>query len=109
MMQVQINFGDVPGSPALTDAVHKALDHTLRLFADRLTRVEVHLRDDNGPKSGVDKRCLIEARLAGLEPLAVESRAADLYQAIHDACGKLERAIRNRIERHDARLTRHNP
>jgi ribosome-associated translation inhibitor RaiA len=108
-MQVQINFGDVQKSDAVASALNDQLNDSLRLFRDRITRVEVHLRDDNGPKAGVDKRCLLEARLAGMEPLAVEARGTDIYQVIIDAAGKLERAIRHKIERHDERTERHNP
>lgn len=103
-MQIQINFGDVQSSATLNERVNSELESTLKLFKDRITRVEVHLRDDNGPKSGVDKRCLLEARLAGLDPLAVESRGSDLYAAITDAAKKLERAIRHKVERHDEHL-----
>ena len=108
-MQVQINFGDVQKSEAVSSAVTEQLNDSLRLYRDRITRVEVHLRDDNGPKAGVDKRCLLEARLAGMEPLAVEARGTDIYQVITEAAGKLERAIRHKVERHDERTARNNP
>lgn len=108
-MQIQINFGDVQSSPTVTERVHAELDRTLKVFKDRITRIEVHLRDDNGPKAGVDKRCLLEARLAGLDPLAVEAKGNDLYTVIADAAGKLERAIRHKVERHDERVKGRHP
>jgi len=39
----------------------------LKRFEERLSRVEVHISDVNGPKGGGDKRVSIEARPAGHE------------------------------------------
>jgi ribosomal subunit interface protein len=100
-MQIHINAGDVQSSPAIVERAQQEVEHALKVFRDRVTRVEVHLHDLNGRKSGVDKRCVMEARLAGHPPLAVEHDADDLYEAVRLAAGKLERAVRHKIERHD--------
>lgn len=102
-MQILINAGDVQTSDAVVKTAHDEVAAALEIWRDQITRVEVHLRDLNGPKSGLDKRCTIEARLAGHDPLAVEHDAPDLYQAISQAAGKLERAVRRKIERHEAK------
>ncbi|MCK4872754.1 MAG: HPF/RaiA family ribosome-associated protein [Phycisphaerales bacterium] len=99
-MMIQINAGEFVVSPAIEDFVNQELEVSLRLFQDQITRVEVHLRDLNGHKSGIDKRCLLEARLAGHQPFAVQHDADDLYDAIKLAAGKLERAVRHKIDRH---------
>jgi ribosomal subunit interface protein len=100
-MQILVNPGDVKSSDAVEQHVLDEVDGALKRFADRITRVEVHLRDLNANKSGVAKRCTMEVRLAGLQPIAVESDADDLYQAIRATAGKLERAVRNKVERLD--------
>ena len=100
-MLFQINYGDVTKSDALDEHVRHQVDHALRHCADRFTRVEVHLRDDNGRKAGQsDKRVLIEARPAGAEPITVEHFGADLYQATIEAAKKLHRAVEHFIDRH---------
>ncbi len=95
-MQIQVNTGKgVNGTESLEqrvqDMVAGALDH----FADRITRIEVHLTDENSTdKSGpADKRCLLEARLTGLQPIAVTHQADSMQLAIDGAADKLERAI----------------
>lgn len=104
-MQVQVNAGDVQNSQAIIDRVTSEVEESLSVHADRVTRVEVHLHDDNSAaKAGsADKRCTMEARIAGMQPLVVEQNAEDLYQAIHQASGKLERAVRHAIERRSER------
>lgn len=67
----------------------------MKRFGDQITRVEVHLSDENSDKKSgkKDKRCLIEARLAGLQPLAVSHEAATMEHAVDGAVDKLMRSI----------------
>jgi len=101
-MKIQVNFGDVAKTDALQARVEAAVQKATKLFEDQVTRVEVHLRDNDGPHSGAAQSCTIEVRLAGHDPLAVEQNAHDLYSAIDEAAGKVERAIRRKLERHEA-------
>ena len=100
-MQIQINFGDVQSSPALQNHVEETVNASMKQWTDRITRVEIHLHDDNGPKAGNDKKCIVEVRLAGLQPMAVNAIADDLYKAIDFACDKAQRAVRHKLERQD--------
>lgn len=102
-MQIQVNAADVGASEAILSRVHRGLNQTLQHFEDRITRVEVHLHDLNGRKSGVDKRCLMEARVAGRRPLAVRCDSDDMYAAIDGCASKLERALRHELGRLAAR------
>ena len=99
-MQVIINSGhNIVVNEALDNYARGIVESTLSRMSDHITRVEVHLHDTNRPKGGADKRCLMEARIAGKKPLAVEAQAMDLYVAVTDASGKLERAVKHSIER----------
>jgi len=100
-MQVQMNYANVEASEALETHIREALDATIGRFADRLTRIEVHLSDLNGPEKGGpnDKRCRIEVRPSGADPLLVESVADSFYGAADDAAGKLRRLLTSRLDR----------
>lgn len=99
-MLIQINAGSVQSSDALNQHVQDHVESALKHVADRVTRVEVHLNDENAHKSGHnDKRCTMEARLAGQHPFAVEVHHEDLYEAITEAANKLGRAVGHKIER----------
>lgn len=101
-MIVQINAGDIQSSQALTDHCNDAVSSALRHHTDEITRVEVHLHDDNSSKSAADdKRCTMEARIAGQQPLAVDHASDDLYKSITEAAGKLGRAVKHKIEKRD--------
>ena len=69
-------------------------------FADHITRVEMHLSDENASKrSEDDKRCLLEARPEGRNPVAVSHQASTLILAVEGAAEKLARAMDSDIGR----------
>ena len=100
-MQVQINTDhNIAGHEALTAYVTSSVESALSRFSKHITRIEVHLTDENADKSGGnDKRCLMEARLEGRQPIAVTDSAAILDKAIHGALLKLTRLIESTLGR----------
>ena len=97
-MQVQVHTQHVVRHPEeLVSRVEAEVDRTLDRFRDQLTRVEVHLSDVNGHKPGgpnnPDKRCLMEARPAGHQPVAVSHEAATWDEAIARTAEKLEASL----------------
>ena len=100
-MRVLTNTGgNVAGGAGLSAQVEASVSSELGRFAQQVTRVEVHLSDENGDKSGADdKRCLIEARLEGRPPTAVSHRAPTMQLAIDGAAAKLARAIESTLGR----------
>jgi ribosome-associated translation inhibitor RaiA len=101
-MQIRVTTdNNIAGSDRLSGEVEAIVDDVLARFRERITRVEVHLADENSrAKSGQqDKRCTIEARPAGLQPVAVSDQADTLKQAVRGAAGKLEKALDRAIGR----------
>ena len=94
-MQIQFNSDhSIHASRQLAERVEADLRKSLARFADWLTRIEVHVSDVNAGKGGdSDKRCQMEARLAGRQPISVNESSATLGQAIHLCSAKLERAL----------------
>ena len=94
-MHVQISTdSNIEGGEDLTRTVTATVEDTLGRFGDWLTRVEVHLSDENGKKSRGDyKRCLMEARPAGHQPIVVSHLAATVEQAIDGAADRLARLL----------------
>lgn len=94
-MQIQINTDEnVAGGEDLSARISAELHTRLDRFSQYITRIEVHLSDEDGDKSGTaDKRCLIEARLEGRQPEAASDRANTLEGAYSGAAKKLHRAL----------------
>lgn len=90
----------VNASPALTGRAEATIRDSVERFADRLTRVEAFLKDENATKGGErDKTCTLEARLAGLDPIATTHSAPTLDLAIEGAAEKLARAMERAVAR----------
>jgi len=94
-MQIQVNSDNhIQGNIRLEQWVRSTVESTLERYDDSLTRIEVHLRDENGDKPGPhDKRCQMEARPKGHQPISVTHKAASLEQAIEGAAQKLNNAL----------------
>ncbi|HVL70501.1 MAG TPA: HPF/RaiA family ribosome-associated protein [Beijerinckiaceae bacterium] len=100
-MQIQVNTDDnVAGRDALTRRIETEVGNVVGRFAEQITRLEIHLGDHNAGKSGAqDKRCLIEARLAGRRPEAVSHEADTLEAAWTGAARKLRRSLESTLGR----------
>lgn len=100
-MKIQLNTDDhIQGTEALAARVSAMVEQALERFREHVTRVEVHLSDENGGKQGQkDQRCMLEARFEGRQPVAVTEHAATLEQAVHGAALKLERLLDSTIGR----------
>jgi len=80
------------------------VEGALSRFSKRITRVEVHLGDENAGKSGdADKRCMVEARPAGQAPVAVTYHASTLEEACGGAAQKLKNLLESKFGRLDDR------
>jgi ribosome-associated translation inhibitor RaiA len=105
-MKIQFNTDvNIHGTEALAAQVSATVEQALKRFEEHVTRVEVHLSDENAGKSGQhDQRCMLEARLKGRQPVAVTEQAATLEQAAHGAVQKLEHLLDSTLGRlHDHR------
>lgn len=101
-MQIQVHTdNNIKSSAGFTAKIQDLVEGTLNRFADRITRVEVHLTDESGSAKsrGNDMRCVLEARLTGLQPTTVSADGSSVDQALHDAVEKMERALGRMLDR----------
>ena len=109
-MQVQFNSDHtVMGTENVAERIEAAVREKLARFEDRLTRIEIHVRDVNGAKHGADdKECTIEARPRGGKPIGVTGKADKVDDAARRAAStlaqRLERVLgKGERHKHDAR------
>jgi hypothetical protein len=102
IMQVQVNTDrHISGGEALTERVEALVRDSLARFSERVTRVEVHLKDENSAQKGgsTDIRCTMEGRVGGLQPIAVTHDAPSVEEAAEGAAGKLQRSLESTLGR----------
>jgi hypothetical protein len=101
-MEILVNTDHhIEGSSRLVESVKAVLDKFAQRFDSEVTRLEVHLRDDNGAEKdgNRDKHCSIEARPRGLRPVAATHAADTIDEAVQGAADKLYRLVSTRIDR----------
>lgn len=105
MMQVLINSHQIEtASVSFQEWVTAAVVNELERFDDFLTRVEVHVSDENAHKSGArDKRCQIEMRPRGHQPLSVTNHDESLELAVNGAAEKARHALEHLMGKLDVR------
>jgi len=104
-MTIQINTDKtLTGEKRSVDFFTSQIAEALQRFESHLTRIEVHLKDENGKKDGFnDISCLLEARLEGRQPIAITNRADTIELAITGAIDKIKTAIETilgKIQKH---------
>ena len=74
--------------------VETLVETRLARISDRLTRVEVHVSDVDGPRSGGDdKKCVIELRPNGMRPITVSDQASTVERAVTAATYRAPKAF----------------
>ncbi len=103
-MQLQINTDQsLKVHESEASQLRQIVESSLGRFEEHITRVEMHLSDENANKGGQDdKRCVLEARLEGYKPVAVSHVAGSLTLAVEGAAGKLARSIDSDVGRRTA-------
>jgi ribosome-associated translation inhibitor RaiA len=100
-MQIQVNTDhNVKGGHLLIKYVKDLLNNSLNNFKDEVTRVEVYVSDENSIKGGDDDlRCTMEARIRGLQPIAVTHKDENVDLAIAGATNRIARSVRKALEK----------
>jgi hypothetical protein len=94
-MKIQINTDKtIIGDETLQATMISQIEGEFSRYESEISRIEVHLSDENGKKEGInDRRCLLEARIEGKQPVAVSCQASTTSQALTGAIVKLKAAL----------------
>lgn len=100
-MFIQIRADNRIAGDAERDArLEEQIRQRLARFEDRITDVEVHVSDVAGARGGPgDLRCTLEARVSGLQPIAVAEEGDDLDRTVIAAAKKAVRALDHQLGR----------
>lgn len=104
-MLIQFNTDNrISGDEALATQAEDIITSRLGRFSSRLSRVEVHLTDVNGPRGGGDDIvCTLEARPEGGKPVTVKGSGSQTDSALRDASDKMQALL----ETHFGKLKTH--
>ncbi|MBF7688241.1 HPF/RaiA family ribosome-associated protein [Acinetobacter rathckeae] len=91
---------NIKNSERLISYVQTEISDKFQRHGEKITHFSVHLSDENAAKGGEnDLRCMIEARPAGLKPVAVSHKASTIDTAIHGAVERLKHSLEHLFEK----------
>lgn len=99
-MKLYINSPSTPLNRVTHDRIEEAAKLALSRFGDLLVRVDMLIHDENGPRGGIDKRCVVRAVIRQRNDVVVESRASSSWAAVKQALEK----CRKKLDREQGRL-----
>jgi ribosome-associated translation inhibitor RaiA len=102
-MQILVNTdSNIEATNDLVREVEASVGTVLARFASRLTRIEVHLKDESAGRTTPDDiSCTLEARPAGGNPLAATDNASTVTGAVTGALHKLASVLDSTFGRLD--------
>jgi ribosomal subunit interface protein len=94
-MKIQVNTDNhIDGTEDLIHYIETLFADKLKRFDAHLTRLEIHLSDENAGKGGSnDKKCSVEARMDGHEPIFASAQSDVMHISINEALQKIKRGI----------------
>ena len=104
-MQIQVNTDNtIAGREDVVRFVEEVLGSKLGAVSSAITRIEVHLQDQNADKHGPDdKRCMVEVRLQGRQPVSTTNTADNLQSAIIGGVDKMRNLLDRELGKARAR------
>lgn len=90
-MHIQVHTDKhIEGGERLNNYVSDEITASLDRFLGKITRADVYLTDENAGKSANDdKRCMIEVKVEGQNPVAVTTYEATVEKALSTAIDKI--------------------
>jgi hypothetical protein len=85
--------------PDFVERIEQRLGWRLGKFAVHIERLTVRFEDVNGPRGGRDVACKIKVVISGLPSVVVTELARSAPEAFNRADGRVERAVREALDR----------
>ncbi len=99
-MYIQIRADNqIPGDGDRDSRLEDQIRQRLARFEDRITDVEVHVSQAGNGRGTGELRCTLEARVSGIQPIAVAEEGEDVDRAVTGAARKAVRALDHQLGR----------
>lgn len=98
-MQIEVVLLDPAINSAVREYVENRLDSALGRLAHRIRDVEVRVGDENGPRGGDDKFCVVDVHLRPSGYVRVKRKANEIYGAVDSVAESVQKTVRRKIDR----------
>ncbi|MFH2124483.1 MAG: HPF/RaiA family ribosome-associated protein [Pseudomonadota bacterium] len=98
-MKIDVTMQQIFLNNAMYSQVVRRVRFALSRFGTYLQIVKVRITDINGPKGGMDKRCVVYAKLASSGDVVVQGEGENIFSALSDSLSRAGRSINRSLER----------
>ena len=98
-MSIEIRWSAPQFNEKSKHIVSRRLQTLMWRFRAFLMRVRVCFSDVNGPKGGVDKRCIVSAKLRSPGKITIISEGMDYLEAFQTSLARLIRSVQRELKK----------
>ena len=98
-MNISIRGRRLEISDALRTYAERRITFSMAAFGSLVSDVDIRVGDENGPRGGVDKTCLITAALQPIGSVVARGRHSNVYSAIDCAAVRIRALTVRYLER----------
>jgi ribosome-associated translation inhibitor RaiA len=98
-MKITIRRQQKVADDDFTDKVRRRLRFVLSRFASSIHSISVSFDDLNGPKGGIDMRCVVNVKLSTSGEVVIQGEAEQPLAALNYCLARAERTINRKLEK----------
>jgi ribosome-associated translation inhibitor RaiA len=98
-VRLEIRSRHIPVTEELRAYCERRIDFSLSRFRDHLRDVTLRLEDANGPKGGLDKRCILIIRLRRGAPIVHSTEDSSVMASVDRSVDRASQAVSRVLER----------
>lgn len=85
---------NIAGIEEIANPLSDSIANLLSRFIDKISQLEVNLSDEDSQEDGQNnKRCMLQAHIDGMQPIAITNQASTLDSAFKGAIDKLKTSL----------------
>lgn len=97
-MKVLIHSSNVPLSERARRFIQEKVSFRLKRFDNSVDKVDLYLKDVNGPKGGLDKECTLSIKPSDSKAIVVSSKANSIFLVVRQCAVKAKLALSKRLK-----------
>ena len=97
-MKTYIYMNDIENNSKLRSFIKDKINISLKRFDYLIKKIEVRITDENGPKGGDDKSCMIYIKTDLFPEIVINGIKADAYASVSRTFLRAKRTLSRRIK-----------
>lgn len=98
-MKIDITMQQSCSDNKISCQVARRVRFALTRFRLAIRIVTVRITDINGPKGGIDTRCVVSVKMASVGEVVVQDEGENIFSTLNYCLSRAERTISRRLER----------